>query len=68
MPSTTPAIGTILGREPRTATLAGWARVATGDGRYVVTKSGVCFNRSHDESIPTDLAWAAVNAYCEARA
>lgn len=58
-----PTIGTLIGRVPAHATLAGWAMVATGDGRYIVTKSGACFGRDHDRSIPTDLAWDAVSAY-----
>lgn len=67
MPATTVApIGTIIGLVPEGETLAGWAKVATGDGRYIVTKSGACFGREHDRSIPTDLAWDAVTAYLRA--
>lgn len=58
-----PAIGTVIGQVAEGEVLAGWAQVATGDGRYITTKSGACFGREHDRSIPTDLAWDAVGAY-----
>lgn len=61
--STHPAIGTRIGSVPEGEVLAGWAMIATGDGRHVVTKSGACFGREHDRSIPTDLAWDALGAY-----
>lgn len=64
----TPTIGSVIGYVPATEVLAGWAKVATGDGRYVVTKSGACFGREHDRTIPTDLAWDAVGAYFTAKA
>lgn len=67
MPATTvapvPTIGTVIGHVPEGEVLAGWAQIATGDGRYIVTKSGACFGREHDRSISTDLAWDAVGAY-----
>ena len=58
-----PAIGTKIADVPEGETLAGWAMIATGDGRHVTTKSGACFSREHDPSIPTDLAWDAVDAF-----
>jgi hypothetical protein len=66
MNAPTPHIGAQVG-SVTDGPLAGWAKVATGDGRYVVTKSGVCFGREHDRSIPADLAWAAVSAYLAKR-
>jgi hypothetical protein len=62
-----PPIGTTIGYVPAGETLAGWTMVATGDGRYIVTKSGACFGRDHDRSIPTDLAWDAVGAHFAAK-
>jgi hypothetical protein len=58
-----PTLGTVIGYVPEGEVLAGWAQVATGDGRYIVVKSGSCFGREHDRSVPTDLAWDAVDAY-----
>lgn len=63
-----PEIGTVIGTVPEGEILAGWHKVATGDGRYIVTKSGACFGREHDREIPTDLAWAAVSAMFAKRA
>lgn len=66
-PTTAPAIGTLIGLVADGEVLAGWAKVATGDGRFIVTKSGACFGRDHDSSIPAELAWAAVSAYLSSR-
>ena len=58
-----PVIGTVIGTVAADETLAGWVKVATGDGRYIVTKSGSCFGRDHDSTITADLAWDAVDVY-----
>lgn len=65
--TTCPPIGTRIGTVPAGQVLAGWAMVATGDGRYVVTKSGACYGQEHDGTIACDLAWDAVDAYLRGR-
>lgn len=63
----TPAIGTLIGLVPDGEVLAGWKKIATGDGRYITTKSGVCFGAQHDPTIPSELGWGAVGAYFAGR-